>query len=202
MPIVSRGDHFVYSQSFADLREFLGLPAEPERLLGPDELARKVTIVLRAALRYVHQMPDAVLDEPFRNSWALPRGLAHHVFRIVEAFMEAVDRPEPLTYELIMRGTHDVRPGDDVTGFGKSVLSRFGQWWDRHRLDDFGRTVPTYYGDQTLQATLERTAWHSAQHTRQLMVVLEANGVPIDAPLTPDDLAGLPLPEKPWDDET
>ena len=46
---------------------------------------------------------------------------------------------------------------------------------------------------------LERTAWHAAQHTRQLALILDTYGiVPID-PLTAADLEGLPVPDEVWD---
>jgi len=201
VPVVARGGRFIYSQSLAEVREFLGMPPEQEKALTAEELAQRIDLVLAAALRYARQMPDAVLDGPFRNSWAPPRGLAHHVFRIVEAFIEALENREPLTYELIMLGTYDVRPGADVVAYGEGIRERFQDWWKRNKGVDFSRTVATYYGEQSLLATLERTTWHSAQHTRQLMVVLEANGIQIDGPLTAADLQGLPLPERPWDED-
>lgn len=201
VPIVTRGGRFVYSQSFADLRAFLGLPAEDETTLSANELADRVVLIVDAALRFAGQMPGSVLDAPFRNSWAPPRGLAHHVFRIVEAFVEALDHPEPLTYELIMRGTHEVAAGDDVIFYGRAVREHFRAWWERNKGRNFSTPMATYYGDQSLQATLERTTWHSAQHARQLMVILEANGIPIDRPLTVEDLRGLPLPESAWDED-
>ncbi len=42
----------------------------------------------------------------------------------------------------------------------------------------------------------ERSTWHSAQHSRQLAHVLERMGITPDKKLTPEDLAGLPLPER------
>jgi hypothetical protein len=45
----------------------------------------------------------------------------------------------------------------------------------------------------------ERSTWHSAQHTRQLIAVLERFGIEPDFRLTSDDLAGLPLPEGLWE---
>jgi len=59
--------------------------------------------------------------------------------------------------------------------------------------------VDTWYGPQTLHAVLERCTWHSAQHARQLMMVLASLGIPAEDPLTTDDLAGLPLPAEVWD---
>lgn len=201
VPVVARGDRYVYAQTLKQVREFLGLPAQDDETLDPQTLVDRVNIVLPAAMRYVRQMSDDVLDGPFRNSWAPPRGLAHHVFRIVEAFLEARATPEPLTNELIMQGTHEVLPGQDVAGYGERVLQRFNQWWAAQDDRTCSAVMPTYYGDQTVHQVLERTTWHSAQHTRQLMVVLESLGIPIDGPLTAADLRGLPLPEKAWDDE-
>ena len=53
----------------------------------------------------------------------------------------------------------------------------------------------TYFGSQTLHQVLERAVWHSAQHARQLMMVLQGLGISPDGPLAEEDLAGLPMPE-------
>lgn len=45
-----------------------------------------------------------------------------------------------------------------------------------------------------MRQLLERSAWHSAQHARQLMAVLERFGIEPNGSLTAADLAGLPLP--------
>jgi hypothetical protein len=59
--------------------------------------------------------------------------------------------------------------------------------------------VVTYFGSQTLHQVLERAVWHSAQHGRQLMMVLQRLGISPDGPLTDEDFAGLPMPEEVWD---
>jgi hypothetical protein len=159
-----------------------------------------VDIVLAKAQGFVRQLSDDVLDGPFRDSWAPPRGLAHHVFRIVEAFLEAAQTPCALEYDLIMQGTHDVTPGQDVIGYGERVRRRFAAWWAGAQGGDIDASMDTYYGPQTLHEVLERTAWHAAQHARQLMVVIESTGRAVREPLTAADLARLPLPEKAWDD--
>jgi hypothetical protein len=59
--------------------------------------------------------------------------------------------------------------------------------------------VETYFGRKTIHVVLERTTWHSTQHTRQLGMVLRMLDIRPEDPLTPADLAGLPLPENVWD---
>lgn len=199
VPVVERGGRWVYAQKLADVCAFLGLAACDDTPLPAPVLAQRLDVVLAAALRYAAQIPAATMDAPFRNSWAPPRGLAHHVFRIVEAFLEAIDDGIELTNESIMKGTHEVAPGQDVLGYGQAVRQRFARWWTTVASGRFSAPMPTYWGNQPLHLVLERTTWHSAQHTRQLMVVLDSLGLPIDGPLTATDLAGLPLPASAWD---
>ncbi len=199
VPIVSRGDAFVYAQSLADVASFLGLEVEVDRQLSPHELVRRVNIILPAGQRYIRQIPDDVLDVRFRNSVRLLRGIAHHVFRIVEAFVEAMETGVELTNELIMDATEAVRPGDDVLTYGSAVLVEFNAWWARYPDKSCQAQMDTYFGRQSVHDVLERTTWHSAQHVRQLLLVLDTLGIAPDGPLTREDLAGLPLPEKVWE---
>ena len=53
------------------------------------------------------------------------------------------------------------------------------------------QTVKTYYGERPLHELLERCTWHSAQHARQIIAVLERLGIKADGPLTEADYAGL-----------
>jgi hypothetical protein len=53
----------------------------------------------------------------------------------------------------------------------------------------------------TLHEYLERTTWHSGQHVRQLVMVLETLGIAPEKPPTREMFAGLPMPDKVWDDE-
>jgi hypothetical protein len=94
-----------------------------------------------------------------------------------------------------------VRTPADLVAEGAAAKARFEAWWDAHRESNFSRKAEVYYGAQTLHDFMERTAWHSGQHTRQLMLVLEKLGVAPDRPLTAADLAGLPMPENVYDDE-
>jgi hypothetical protein len=52
---------------------------------------------------------------------------------------------------------------------------------------------------QPLHHVLERSTWHSAQHARQIIAVLERFGIAPEGPLTAQDYAGLPMPAGLWE---
>jgi glutaredoxin len=200
VPVVALGERFVYAQSLADVVAFLGLNLRLSERLPPGELARRVGAVLRAALRYVPQVPAEQLNADVRNRKRSARVLAHHVFRIVEAFLEAASGAT-LSYEsTVLPPAPDMRTQADIVRYGEAVLARFEQWWANCLDKSCSAPVETYYGSHSMHEVLERTAWHCAQHTRQLMMLLEMLDIAPNGPLTPADLAGLPLPEKVWDD--
>jgi glutaredoxin len=202
VPIVARGDKFVFAQTLTDVIRFLDLKVKLQERLSPEELMGKLGIVLPAAARYVRQIPADWLHKPFRNRNREIRLLAHHVFRIPEAFLESAHDGRELTYERIMEAPGAaVRTGEDIARFGEGVLARMQAWWKDFPDRSCSQPMETYFGRHSMHVVLERTVWHPTQHTRQLMLVLESIGIAPDRPLTAADLAGLPLPDKAWDDE-
>ena len=202
VPVVSRGDKFVFAQAIGDVIGFLGLKVKPQETLSPEALMNKLDLVLTSAARYIRQIPAAELQKPFRNRNRPVRALAFHVFRIVEGFLESMQDGKELTYDRIMR---DEAPAnltpEDLARYGEDVLKRAKAWWAALPDKSCAQPVPTYFGEHALHIVLERTVWHPAQHTRQLMLVLESLGIAPDRPLSAADLAGLPLPEKAWDED-
>jgi glutaredoxin len=201
VPIVARGGEFVYSQTLSDVVRFLGLDIRQQDKLPPQQLVGKLDLVLAAAARYVVQIPAAKLEQPFRNRNRPIRMLAHHVFRIPEAFVEAMRDRRELTYDLIMQPPGEaLRGGEDLARYGTGVRAAVRQWWTSYPDSSCGQMMDTYYGRHSVHEVLERSAWHPAQHARQLMLLLDELGIEPDGRLTAEDLAGLPLPEKAWDD--
>ncbi|MBE0624382.1 MAG: DinB family protein [Burkholderiales bacterium] len=201
VPVVSRGERYVYAQTLTDVVRFLELQIKLHEPLSPAELVRKLDLVLTAAARYLRQIPDDRLALPFRNRNRPIRSLGCHVFRILEAFLE-VAPAGPLSYERIMaEPAAQPGTGEDIARYGEGVLARFKQWWAGYADQSCTTEMDTYFGRHTLHAVLERSVWHPAQHTRQLMLILDDLGIEPDRRLTADDLAGLPLPEQAWDAE-
>ena len=202
VPVVALGGKFVFAQAIGDVINFLGLKVRPQERLSPEALMAKMDLVLTAAARYVRQIPAAELDKPFRNRNRPIRVLAHHVFRIVEGFLESMDDGRLLTYERIMEDAPaTIKTGEDIARHGERVLARAKQWWAAYPDRSCQKPMETYFGTHPVHVVLERAVWHPAQHVRQLMLILETLGIQPDHPLSAADLAGLPLPEKAWDED-
>lgn len=202
VPLLSRGDKYVFAENLEKVAEFVGLAGTGHTPLPPIELHAKWTNVLRAALRYVRQMPDAHLQErAIPNRDRAIRLVLHHIFRIGEAFLEtAAENKEYWEWHAQQppeNGT--MLSSEEIARYGEDVVARIDQWWNG-LADKSGRQpVKTYMGEQPIHLLLERSAWHSAQHVRQVMALLDRYGIVPDRPLTKEDLAGLPLPERLWE---
>jgi hypothetical protein len=127
------------------------------------------------------------------------RDLAYHVYQVPESFLEAVENGhEDLTAIYNASPPGGVVTVEQVRDYGAKIAARLDAWWAALPDKSCRQTVKTYYGARPLHELLERCAWHSAQHARQMIAVLGESGVAVDRPLTADDYAGLPLPEGLW----
>lgn len=199
MPVVSRGENFVFGQNLEDVAEFVGLQGTGHTPLPPVELIRKWTNVLRTAQRLVRQIPDDRMTERVIPNRERPiRLLAHHLFRIGEAFLETVEGGVEYAVQHANVPPKDgtYLTGREIAEYGDEVIARLERWWASLSDKSCQQKLPTFYGPQPLHQLLERSTWHSAQHTRQIAHVLERGGVTPDRPLTQQDIAGLPLPER------
>lgn len=200
MPVVARGGEFVFAQLIKDVVEFLGIDEDVGPKLSPADLVARADHIWTAAVRYVGQMPDASLDKELPNRPRSYRVLMHHLFQVPTAFLEARRSGGALEYErLVAPPPENVRSSADVARFGEALRQDFAAWAAAEG-DNLGQgRMPTYYGEQPTHEVLERTVWHSTQHVRQIMSLLEQEGVAIDRPLGPEDFRNLPLPGPVWD---
>ena len=202
VPVVARGDQYVFGQNLEDVAEFVGLQGTGHTPLPPEALMRKWLLVLRAAQRYVRQIPAQRMGElAIDNRNRSIRLLSHHVFRIPESFLESVLGGTEYAVQFANVPPKDGTcvTGEEIARYGEDVIARLEKWWGALSDKSCRQKLKTYYGMQSMHQLFERTTWHSAQHARQLAAVLERLGIEPNGRLTADDLAGLPLPERLWE---
>jgi hypothetical protein len=200
VPVLAKGDQYAFGQMLDPFAKFAGLPMPGADRLSPEQLYKKYEMVFAAAQRFARQFPLERLGErviPHRER--VIRTLCYHVFRIGEAFLETWDGAEYSVKIADNEPPASIQTGDEIARYGAGVWQRYETWWSGVEDRTLSRTLKTYYGDTVAHKVFERVTWHSAQHCRQLVAVLERMGIQADHPLTAADLAGLPLPERLWE---
>ena len=200
VPVVARGKEFVFAQELADVSAFIGRKVDFRRLPAP-ALMEKWLHVLGAAQRHVMQLPAARLAERATAGRDRSiRDLAYHVYQVPDAFLQAVeDGVEDLTSVYNAPPPAGVTNTSHIKQYGEKIEKRLKNWWVGLPDKSCGGTLKTYYGMQPLHHVLERSTWHSAQHARQIISVLEGFDIKADGPLTDKDYAGLPMPAGLWE---
>ncbi len=203
VPIVRRGDDWANGQVLRDVARVAGVAWGGAEMLPASELVARLIGIQAAAQRLFAQIPDDKLARLLPHRPRSYAQLDYHIFNIADAFLEHETQSLPLK-----EGAYDRVPTPEldtkakILAYGRNVLNRFRIWWEGSgRRTVFSRKAMVYYGDVTLHEFLERTTWHSGQHVRQLVMVLDMIGIEPDGAPPPETFAGLPMPDKVWDDE-
>jgi glutaredoxin/uncharacterized damage-inducible protein DinB len=200
VPVVARGKDYVFAQELADVSAFIGRKVDFQRL-PPHALFDKWQKVLAAAQRHVMQIPPERLPERATEGRDRSiRDLAYHIYQVPDAFLQAIEEGvQDLTSVYNTPPPAEVTRVEQIRDYGKTVSARLERWWRRDGDQAASARLQTYYGEQPLHHVMERCTWHSAQHARQIMAVLERFGIAPDGPLSDADYAGLPMPAGMWE---
>lgn len=198
VPVVVRGEHALAGWNPTRLAALLGIPFA-ERTATPDELVRSLDLIVEAAIRAVRQVPDGRLTMRSPDRDRPLRQLAHHVFRVVEAGVDAdILGRFPAGLWLAADDVPEHTTAARIARYGEAVHAKFRRWFAEVEPAAFARTIEADVGERTLAQVLERTRSHAAQHLRQLYEFLRWCEIEPDRPLGPDDLRGIDLPDALW----
>jgi glutaredoxin/uncharacterized damage-inducible protein DinB len=199
IPVVVRDREFTFAQSLDDVAKFVGIENVVD-VLPPDVLVERWKKILAIAAHTISRIPPDKLDElPAPPRARTVRDVAYHIFQVPDAFLQVViNGLEDWTVVANVDAPSDI----DLAGilaYAEDKQKRLAQWWDD--LEDRSGTQPLkmFYGVHSMNSFLERSTWHSAQHTRQLLWWTKENGIVVDQQLTEEILQGLPLPKGLWE---
>ncbi len=200
VPIVVRGDAWANGQILRDVARLCGIPLGDQTLLPPDEMQRRLVAIIEATRAHALQLPPDALPEHLPNRPRSHADLIYHIFNIVDAFIEH-EEGQPLVYEAYYRvPPAEMQTPEGLAAYGAHVRRRLDDWFASHGpTADWSAPAQVYYGEQTLHEFLERTTWHSGQHARQLVWLLERRGIEPARRLGAETFRGLPMPERVWD---
>ena len=153
---------------------------------------------------FLKQIPVSKLDVILPGRPRSYRQLIYHIFNIPEVFLNYFENDTPYTYEALLSILPDqIKDENDLYDYAEDIKLRFESWWSIEGKNfDFSKPANVYYGEVSFHEVLERTAWHSGQHCRQVELLLKEklNIIPKVA-LNKSLFAGLPMPSNIWDNE-
>ena len=147
IPVLSRGDEFVFAQNIAQVVAFLKLNEKAGPVLTPAQLVERMERYIDAALRMIPQMPDDQLETQTPGRPRAYGRLAHHMFRICEAFTEVAGGkffsnglPGEVNDPAEMASTAA------LADYGRRVKAKVETWWATTPDKEAQAKVETYYG--------------------------------------------------------
>ena len=168
MPLVVRDGNWVNGQSLKIVAAFVGVDLGDIKHLPPAELVRRIDLIIEGAARFFNQFPSDRLDDLTPGRPRSYAQLTYHLFNVVDAWLEH-EAGIPLHETAYKRYPE---PGtmsrEEILAYGADVRRRLASWWEQSKANtDWQGKANVYYGDVTRHEFLERTTWHSGQHSRQ-----------------------------------
>jgi glutaredoxin len=201
-PAVFVGDNWVHGGNLAAVAELVGVEYEQPNILSPAALHDRFHVIMETLCRLLAQVDERARS--YREAgadWSVIE-IGYHAASAMLWFLHSYD-PDGYAGEVYvcpettLAGTADSKTAADIVERARDTLRLFDDWWDLDGGDDpMEQVVFTYWGHRTALEAYEREVWHTAQHTRQVAMYLEAVGIVPDHPLGDAELAGLPLPDR------
>jgi len=199
IPVVVRDQEYTFAQSLDDVARFVGIDYAAT-YLAPEALMERWKTIMEIATETISKIPADMLEKmPAPPRTRTVRDVAYHIFQVPDAFLQVViDGLEDWT----VVANIDAPPTIDLAGilaYAEDKKKRVAQWWVTLEDRSCTRPLKMFYGVHSMHSFLERSVWHTAQHTRQLLWWSQQNGIAVERQLTKEILQGLPMPEGLWE---
>lgn len=196
VPVVRRGQTFIYAQSMEDVARLVEVDRHHRRLPQAELLAR-----WQQVLEVGHAIVSGFDDDMVARRAIVGRNrsikdLSSHVFQIPEAFMRSLEDPSLDVRTFGNAPRESIRTRADLLAYIESIRRQYEVWRSGDGQARIPERLATFYGEQQSGQVLERAVWHSAQHARQLDHIAAGLGAELRMP--PEVYQGLPMPRRLW----
>ena len=193
-PAIRVGERFANGLNLNEVADLLGVEYNVPPPLPPTELYDRYLAIQEVFAKVLAIAPEGFLQRTLPGRNRDMTDVAVQVSAVMRCFLVAYETgkyDDSFHYR-----PDDVRTIADLKARADKTLELFMKWWDQEGFDDpLDNVVDTYWGHHTLHEVFEREVWHSAQHLRQLVYVLDEIGVKHDFDLEPL-IVGLPMPKR------
>lgn len=196
IPVIRKGDKFIYAQSLDDIANFLDVTRNHVKL-SQEVLVGRWDDILEKAEAIIQAFDESMLQRhviPHRER--VVRDLSAHVFQIVESFMRQIEDDTIDARAIYLDPREDIKTRNDLLSYVSKTHQEYRDWRKQGGMGAIPARMNTYYGNQPSSQVLERGVWHSAQHARQLDFVAAGMGAELRIPQ--ELYEGLPMPKRLW----
>lgn len=204
VPVLAKGDQWCDGQMIAQVNVLAGIAVQSHNKLTPTELAERMSGYLPILKEYVSQIPADRFDEQLPGRPRSYGNLACHCAEIIDLFLKVVQGKHELVFDDYEHPTPpDCDNPEKLSEYISQVFKRLSNWFQTELpVQDFELIAKVYYGEPTVHEFMERSAWHSGQHLRQLnLVLINKLGLKPEPKLSDALFKGLPMPQLVWDDQ-
>ncbi len=198
VPIVRQGAAWADGKDLAAVADLVGVDHDADPL-APEELNRRLMMLLDTTLSYLERLPPEQLTTDIPNRPRSYGELVQHIFSLPDVFLMH-EAGVPMTGVPRMEHSWDPHSVVALAAYGESVRGRLTDWMTTAGQEcDWMEPADVFWGQPTKHELFERTTWHTGQHVRQLEWILTNTlEQSIEEPLDPALWEGLPMPEKVW----
>jgi glutaredoxin len=199
VPVVVRGDRFVFAQYLKDVSSFLEFETAAPAPLDRLALASRLIQFLEIAEQVIVKAPDVALAQNLPGRDRSYFVVAHHVFQIAAAARRGIPDGNLRDQDSLAEPPEDMITRERLELFAQEVLAQVRDWPMQLAAARETDNVVTDYGPRTLAEALHRVVSHAAQHTRQLVTWARTQHVGLDRGISPALLDGLTVADETFD---
>lgn len=194
VPVVSLDGTAVHGVDLQAVAHLLQIPFDAKPDLEPKALRNRLIYFLDWLVEFVQILPSEFHDLTIQGRKRTLWEIVEHVVELSQIYRAVATT----------NTSFDLQATDAVPESNYSIpqlcqeIRKLRKHYATEQVD-YSKAIDAYYGETSLHLILERTAWHTGQHLRQLDSLLTTSSDSYHSSLDSKQFEGLPIPNNVWD---